>query len=1047
MQRNDHGKMRLVLPGAALALMMAGSPCLALNAFADPSEAPTQAATKTVTSSVYDSEGEPLIGATVMVKGTSTGAATDIDGKFTLTCAPNATLVISYVGFKSQEIKVSNLPDKIVLDSDNDTLDELVVIGYGTTTRKAAVGAVDQVKGDKIKDRPVKNMTQALQGAAPNVIIQNRSYDPNSDDANFNIRGISTTSGNDPLFVIDGVIADNGAFNRLNPNDVENISVLKDAGAAAIYGSRSSNGVILVTTKSGKKNQKSQITLSANVGWEDPKNLYHAVDGYANAILWNTANVNAGKAPVFTPEQIKDLYDHRDMERWALDEIYETAFQQKYNVQVSGGTESTTYMFSLGYYDQDSNLKGHNNTGKQRYNMRMNIGTDIGRLHLGAIMGFTRSDSKKFNGYEGNVYADCKRIPSYYYYNMIDEEGRYMSNDVYGSGVPIAMLDGDGYNKYRNNDFDGSLTADLKIIEGLKLRGSMGANVHTEFRESKWIPWMYYDQDYNYLCQGTAKDYKSDSWSKNYWLLNSQIMLDFNRTFGDHNVIALIGLTNESTTRKEHSYWFNYADPELWKPTDQTNSEVGNIGGNTPTTSNARTSITSVIGRAGYNWKSRYFAEFTFRYDGSSKFHKDHRWGFFPSVSLAWRPTEESFLDLYRQNIGDLKIRGSWGILGNQAVGDYAYITTYNPNANGYVINNQLVTSAGFSLKDPNLTWEKTHSWDIGFDATFLRGALTVAFDYFYKKTVDILQTPQFPGIYGTSVPNTNMGKMSNQGWELSVNYYLTTGKWHHSFAFNLGDTHNKMLSFPGHYQIAGDAEAWRVIQEGKPVNDYYGYKVIGMFQSYEEIEKSATPPGLSLQPGDLKFKDVNGDGIIDQNDRVALGSAFPRYTFGFNYGLEWKGFDFSMFLQGVGKRTQFIRGEMIEPFHVGYALTMYKHQLDFWTPTNTDAKYPRLSTNGTDSNENNYRMGNSLNMLNGAYVRLKNVQIGYTLPESVNKLLGMQKCRIYVNGENLLTFSHNSWIDPEVTDFNSNMGNSGDNSYRAYPTLKYYGFGLDVTF
>lgn len=550
------------------------------------------------------------------------------------------------------------------------------------------------------------------------------------------------------------------------------------------------------------------------------------------------------------------------------------------------------------------------------------------------------------------------------------------------------------------------------------------------------------------MTDGGINNYDAVSnWNKDYYLINSQIMVEYIKSFKENNINALFGFTNESTTRRENDVWQNYVDPDLLIPTDQTTGELNNTGGSTFIQNNERTSISSLIGRFSYNWAQRYFAEFTFRYDGSSRFASDRRWGFFPSVSLAWRPSEEKFLDYYRENVGDLKIRGSWGILGNQAIGSYDRFTTYSPNANGYVVDNELVTNGGFTLGNENLTWEKTHTWNVGVDFTFLNGDLTASFDYFYKRTKDILMTPQFPGIFGTTLSKDNIGEMSNKGWELSINYALRTGQVNHNFSFNIADSRNKLISYPGHYQMNGNAEGWVLMQEGAPLNDYYGYKVIGMFQSYEEIEQSATPPGLSLQPGDLKFEDVNGDGIIDANDRVSLGNAFPRYTFGFNYNFEWKGLDFSFFLQGVGKRSQFIRGEMIEPFHVGYGLTMYKHQLDFWTPTNTDAKYPRLSTNGTDSNENNFRMGNSLNVLNGAYVRLKNIQIGYSLPQKWIRVLGMQNCRIYVNGENLLTFSHNSWIDPEVTDFGQNMNSGGDNSYRAYPTLRYYGFGADITF
>lgn len=1000
----------------------------------------------TVSGTVTDESGEPVVGASVIAKGTTMGTATDIDGRFSLKCASNAVIVISYIGYKEVEYTASQIPSTIVLQEDTQVLDEVVVIGYGTTTRKAAVGAVDQVKGSKLANRPVSSMTQALQGAAPNVIIQSNSYDPNNQDTRFNIRGVTSTTNSDPLFVIDGVVADNGAFNRLNPNDVENISVLKDASAAAIYGSRSAAGVILVTTKTGRKDQTASVSFSANVGWEDPYYQYSAVDGYQNALLYNMALTNAGRDPKYSPADITDLYNHRSEERWALDDITRTALMQKYNVMVSGGTAKSTYMFSLGYFNQASNLVGRNNKGITRYNMRMNVGTDIGRLHLGAIMSFVRNDSQTSTANLGNCYANSKRTPKYYFNNLVDAEGRYVANSTVSDQHALAELNSDGYNKYKNNDWQGNLNAEFKIIEGLKLRGVLGVNVHNETRSTRSIPYGFYSAAGEWQ-EVSAKDYGASNWNADSYNINTQLLLDFNRTFGKHTVSALFGYTTESNTSQYNDIWKNYVDPDLGTSTDMTNSEVGYIGGGTFLDSNGRSSIQSIIGRVGYNWSERYFAEFTFRYDGSSKFHKDYRWGFFPSVSLAWRPTEEIFLETYRQNIGDLKIRASYGVLGQQAVGDHDRFTTYSLNSTGYVINNQVVNSAGFTLGKDDLTWEKTKTYNIGVDATFLHNALQFSFDAFYKRTTDILQTPLYPDLFGTAVARDNIGEMSNRGWEMSINYFLRTGEFNHSFSFNLGDTQNKLLKFVGHEAIDGVEEIWRIRREGLPYNSYFGYNCIGIFQNYEEIESSATPPGLTIQPGNLKYEDVNKDGIIDSNDRVVLGNAFPRYTFGFNYGLEWRGIDFSMFWQGVGKRSQHIRGENIEPFHADYSQTMYKHQLDFWTPTNTDAEYPRLAVNGSDSQINDWKYGSSKQILNGAYARLKNISVGYSLPENIIRRIGMTKCRIYFNGENLLTLSHNSWIDPETTDMGTNAGGGGANSYRSYPSLRYYGFGIDVNF
>lgn len=1033
--------------GFLAAVAVAGSP---QQAFAEPESAPVSLpAAETVKGTVFDETGEPLIGATVAVKGTSTATSTDIDGNFTLKCEPTATLVITYVGYSPAELSASANLSHITLESKSEMLDDVIVIGYGTTTRRAAVGAVDKVAGEKVAERPVLNMTQAMQGAAPNVIIQSNSYDPNNQSTTFNIRGVTSTTSSSPLFVIDGVVADDGAFNRLNPNDVENISVLKDAGAAAIYGSRSAAGVILVTTKAGKKETPATVTFSANVGWEDPYYPFDVVKGYQNATLYNMALVNSGQAPAFTPEDIVDLYNHRHQERWGSDEISETALQQKYNVMVQGGSKNTTYMFSVGYYNQASNLVGKNNEGVQRYNMRMNIGTDIGRLHLGAIMQFTRNNSKMSTANLFNVYANTRRTPPYYYNNLVDSEGRYVANSTVADQHALAELNTDGYNKYRNNDWSGTLNAEFKIIDGLKLRGVFGANVNTQTRSTRSVPYEFYSVT-GELQEASLKDYGASNWNADSYRLNSQILLDFNRTFKDvHTVTAMFGFTNESYTEQYNEVSEGYVDPDLGTPTEGTTTENDAFGGSTFLQNNGRTSINSLIGRVGYNYADRYLAEFSFRYDGSSKFHKDHRWGFFPSISLGWRASEEEFMDYYRENVGDLKLRLSYGKLGNQAVGNYDRFTTFQLYSDGLVFNNQGAGWAGFTTGQDDLTWEKTKTYNIGLDASFLNNALQLTFDAFYKRTTDILQTPRYPGLFGTSVSRSNIGEMSNRGWELSIQYYLNTGEFHHNFSFNIGDTKNKLLKYPGHENIWGMDGISGLQREGLPLMNYYALETAGLFQSYEEIETSATIPGVSVQPGDVKYVDQNGDGVIDDNDRVVVGNPFPRYTFGFTYGLTWRGFDFSMFWQGVGKRSQYVRGEMLEPFHANYSQVIFKHQLDFWTPTNTDAEYPRLSAPGSSSYTNNFR-GSDLNVHNGAYARLKNLTVGYSLPNKLIRRLGMQKCRFYVTGENLWTICAKSWIDPEVSNVSA-TGGEGDTGagryYRSYPSLRYYGFGLDITF
>lgn len=1003
-----------------------------------------------VKGTVKDASGEPLIGVSVSVKGKSgIGTITDINGNFSIQCDANDILVFSYIGYATLEFPVNGKSSlSISMKEDTKVLDEVIVVGYGTTTRKSAVGAVDQVKADMIENRPVANMTQALQGAAPNVIIQQRNHNPNDNKTNFNIRGISTLNDNSPLFVIDGLVADGESFNKLNPMDIENISILKDAGTAAIYGSRSSNGVVVVTTKKGKKNQRPVVRLSGMIGWENPDILFSPVAGYQNATLRNLAETNAGNAPKYTPDQIRDLAAHQNEESWFFDQIMRTAMQQNYNLSVSGGSEHSTYMISMGYYDQESNYVGNDSFGVQRYNFRTSLSTELGRFKLTGILAYARNNSVSTTG--GSLEVDAARTPTYYYYKMKSADGRYLLNDILSEFNPLGQLEAGGRNKYRNNYINTNVSAEMKIIDGLKLKGVFGADIMNDTRFTRNHAVAYYSSEEATEPRPIKKENnKTSNWNSNAYLINTQLLLDYNKTFGKHTVNGLVGLTNESYTQSSNEIEKKYVDPDLGIATDETTSEPGNITGKTSVDDSNRTSITSFFGRAGYSYADRYYAEFSFRYDGASKFHKDYRWGFFPSVSLGWRPTEESFMEFYKEKIGDLKLRASYGVLGSQAIGTYDRFTVYDVYDNSYAYNNKTVSGAGFKLGLENLTWEKTQTFNIGVDASFLQNSLTVTFDYFHKRTNDILMKPLISSVFGTEMPMANIGKMQNQGWDLSVNYRLKTGAFTHNFNFNLGDSWNKVLEFPGDEQITQVEELSRIIRVGVPLNSYYGYKMAGFFQSYDEIEASAIPVGAKVQPGDIKFVDRNDDGIIDSKDKFILGNAFPRYTFGFTYGLNWKGIDFSMFWQGVGKRDMMLRGELIEPYHANYSYTIYKHQLDFWTPTNTEARWPRLAAPGSDSNRNNYGNGNGsdLFLLDGKYLRLKNLTIGYTLPKEWTKHLGMQKARLYINGQNLLTFSNNSFIDPESSEFDSKMSTSGANSGRSYPTLRYFGFGVDIEF
>lgn len=1002
---------------------------------------------------VTNERGEPLANVSVRVKGNQqAGTSTAADGTFMIrNLSPKSTLVLSSVGYEQLTVQLASMSTEqleqlqLVMKHSNSQLEEVIVIGYGTTTRQRVVGAVDQIGSKTFQDRPVGNVTQALQGASPSLTIQQKSMDPNDNSMNINIRGISTVNNNAPLVVIDGIITEGGTLNKINPDDIETVSVLKDAGSTAIYGSRSANGVILVTTKRGRQNQKPTVAVGTQWGVQQPNILFSPVAGYENATLRNLALTNSGMDPQFSPAAIADLYAHQDIEKWNLPEIMKNSFQQKYNISVTGGGEKSSYLFSGGFYNQPSNFVGQN-FGIKRYNLRTNLSTEIGRFKLTSILAYTRNNN--MSNTAGSAIINASRLPSYYYYRMQADNGKYLVNNALTDQNPLAELNEGGYIKHDNDYFNINLNLEAKLMDGLKLRGIFGADIYADHRFIRRIQVpLYANPDAAQPQVYVNSDRNTEDFNEKASLLNFQLLLDYDKNFGGHHVSGLFGASNESYTRRQNELKMKFTDPVLGTPT--TGTIIDPVSARVTPNGTLQNSINSLFGRAGYDFESKYFAEFSFRYDGSSKFSKANRWGFFPSGSLGWRASDEHFMNWYKEHIGSLKVRSTYGVLGNQAVDDYSYYFTYESYPNSYGFNNKPVAAAGFNYASLDLRWEKTYNFNVGVDATFFNDKLTASFDYFKKRTVDILMSPQIPSTFGTTLKNQNLGEMNNEGWEINVSYRTSTGEFQHTVSANMGDSHNKIVAMPGDDRISTVDNITKLTRVGLPYNSYYGYKMAGLFQNIADIETSALPSGITaadLRPGDVKYVDRNNDGIIDARDRFVLGNGFPRFTFGLTYNLSYKDFDFSMFWQGVGKRDMMIRGELIEPFHQNYSYAIYQHQLDYWTPTNIDGRWPRLTANGSTASTNNFGKDSDLYLFNGKYARLKNLQIGYTLPKNVVSKWGLQRVRFFVNGQNLLTLSKNSWIDPESSEFDSNMGGSA-NSARNYPTLKYYGGGLNIQF
>ncbi|UII19982.1 SusC/RagA family TonB-linked outer membrane protein [Fulvivirga ligni] len=991
---------------------------------------------QTVTGVVKDENGEQLPGVSVQIKGTNKGTITDIDGSYSIQVPDNeSTLVFSFVGMETIEMTVGDQNIiNVTLKMDVQSLNEVVVVGYGIQRKSSVVGAIDQVNADKLEGRPNANMTQALQGVAPNLIIQQPNSEPGA-RMNINIRGISTLGDNSPLIVIDGIVG--GDLNLINPSDIASVSVLKDAGSAAIYGSRANNGVIVVTTKKGQKNKGMTITYNGLMGVNNPHYFMKPVSGYQNAILRNESAANAGKTSVvYTPEQIRQFKENGD-EEWFAEEIVKPAWQQNHNLSLSGGNEQSTYFLSLGYLDQESNFVGPDK-GLKRYNFRMNMTNDLGRFKLTSMLNYVRRETTDHSSSTGTLIVDASRVPLIY--AQRDSLGRFLTNDVLQEFNSLGILEEGGFRKYDDDNVFGNLQAEFEILDGLSIKGVFGGALYSnhQFARTKQV---------NFFPKGLyGANRNTYDESRKSIDLNTQLILQYMKNFAqNHNLNLLVGASNENHTDRGTGIYKTLTDPDLGTPTTET---IVSPDSYTSNQSSSENSLNSLFGRVSYDFSNKYFAEFSFRYDGSSKFNEDNRWGFFPSASVGYRVTQEDFMKGYLDRVGGIKLRASYGVLGNQNVGNYQYQTTYFTFPNAYGFNDSGVGGTGYNFANPNLKWERAATLNIGADMDFIDGNLTLSLDYFNKVTSNILVPPAVPGVFGTGLPDFNAGKVANRGWEIALSYVHKTGQMTHTFSGNLGDSQNEVLDFQGNERLQGKEELQILLREGYPYNSYVGLKHDGYFQNMEDVQNSAKPEGLTnLFPGDNKYVDINEDGKIDDDDLVVFGSPFPRLTYGLTYSVQFNGFDLNIFLQGVGKRTMMLRGELVEPFHFNYGMTMYEHQLDYWTPQNTDAAFPRLADNGSQSNTNNYRRGSDLYLFNAAYLRVKNIQLGYTVPANMASKIGAKKIRAYVSGQNLFTFSKLKFVDPELSEFDGSLRSGGANSGRAYPTMIYYGFGLDITF
>lgn len=984
--------------------------------------------TKSVGGRVTDAAGTPLPGVTVVVKSTSAGIVTGTDGSYSIADVPeNATLVFSFVGMKSQEIAVAgrNTVD-VQMEEETIGLEEVVAIGYGTQKKVNLTGSVESIGGDQIARQPVAQTSQALIGLAPGLTAIQSSGQPGNDKASLRIRGIgSIGASNDPLILIDGVAGD---INSIDPNDIADISVLKDAASASIYGSRASNGVILITTKRAQKGGIS-VSYKNYFGWQKPTTQPKFL-GALDFLKYSGESQDKIDEYAANMKTNPDVYPDTD---WVKEVFSEDGFEQYHNLSVNGGTGKIGVLASLSYTDQDANIPSYR---YKRYNGRFNSDFRVSeKFSINFDLSFTKAENNQPTPELEYVVRQAYRLPPIYH--AVHSDGSW--GDGWGGQNPVAALHDGGYRNSFSNSFSGILKASYTPLEGLQFSAmyapgySDGYNksfVRTyqtimdwEAKTTRTVP------DRNRLSQSNARSFTD----------NFNALATYSKRLNEHNFSVLGGY--EFIKYEYEDFGASRTDFILQ------NYQVLNAGSEENDANNGRathTGLVSYFGRANYSFKERYLLEANIRRDASSRFDKNKRVGVFPSFSAGWRLSEETFiknLDLF----SNLKVRASWGQLGNQQIGsDFPYASSISLGSTNYVFNDAVATGAAQQvLANKDIKWETTETTNIGLDAGLLDQRLTLSVEYYSRKTKDILLQLPIPLVIGLDPSTQNAGNVENKGWDFSLDWQDKVGDLQYGAKFNFSDVRNEVTNLAGIGPIInGNA----IIEVGSPINLIYGYETIGIFQDETAIHDAPSQIG-TLKPGNLQYKDQltvdtdedgvpdQGDGVINSNDRVTLGNQFPKMTFGIDLNAAYKGFDLFVSLQGVGKRDVLLGGDLVWPlFNAGKIQNWQVNE--FWSPENTGAAFPVIAPTSFGSND---IQPSSTWVFDASYLRVRNVTLGYTLPKSLLGKTGLDNFRIYCSGQNLFTFDNlPEGIDPLVPN---------DSQGAIYPITSSVIIGIDVKF
>lgn len=989
---------------------------------------------------VTDNSGEPIIGANISVKGTTIGTVTDINGQFSLNVPGNASILISYIGYLPQEVRVGNKRDfSFVLKEDTKVLDEVVVIGYGTTSTRKMASAVTAVKGEKLQDLPFNDMSSTLQGRATGVIVQNQGGEPGS-NSKISIRG-----GGDPVYVIDGVISTSWEFNTLNPVDIESLSVLKDAASLAVYGSRAADGIILVKTKQGSQG-KTSITYTFNAEYSQPTTLIKKMDAYTYADTQNRAAMYDG-LPAFhqySEEEMNKILNQTDPlypdVDWLDLGLKNFAPQYRHGLSMNGSGKLVNYYLSLGMIDQGS-LFTSNALDYNRYTIRSNVNTTFDKIGLTVGLNLNGAIEKKNRPYVnsgtiwGHLYRQLPLTPAF------NEDGSYSS----ATDHPLVdMDDRSGYYKNNKKYINTQLVADwdLPWVKGLSLGTMFNYRVSDEFSKAfnTRAPQFYPNGAAYPIAKPTLKE--TADFKESY---NFEVSASYMNTFNnDHTIDAKAVFTvsenngdNFWTSRKDY---LSSAVDQLFagSPVGILNDGSGEEGGRM-----------GVVGRLKYDYKNRYIIEGSFRYDGSDNFAPGHRWGFFPSGAVAWALSEEPFFKNWNWKAVDLiKLRASYGQTGTEnGVNRFGYMPVYDLNSNIIVVGGNL--QSGFSegkLVSPDLlSWYTRNSLNYGIDMAFLDNRLKGTADYFFYVTKGGLMSPgdRYTTPLGKDLPQIKSNsKQRREGVELSLRWGDKVGK---DFTYELGFN---MTYFNNLWKVKADESMSDLMNPWKRTTnqtDFYDVRLIsqGYYQTVEQILNSPRRPQASeLKFGDVAYQDINGDGKIDDQDQTRVGNAsMPHFTYGFDFSFGYKGFNLSGLIYGTGKRN------MELGFNFKEERLYFKEQLNYWTEDNRHAEFPRLTAESSRNGDNNIQKSNFW-LRNASFLRLKNLQLSYDLKYSVLKNTPwLNMCRVNLTGANLFTISGiNKFYDPETPNYNDD-GNIIETDGSAYPVQRVISFGLTVGF